>query len=502
MYKRIILILILSLVLIIIACPGIQNGNSDDVYNTGQLNEKPSSLSDYNKIKEAFKKYLYEFSSFEEERELTFAPEDNLKNSVSISKDNARKDIDFLFKSLKYSYACYRFFGGDGTFDEAKGKIAKEIEGYEQDINIKDLANLIYQNLKFIQDSHFSVENRHTCGKYKYLNNDEYMIGKDNKGYYVVLSGQKYYITSINGSSEINKFIKPTIAQNGDISYNFGFLDLSGETMIKVVFEGKDERLIYDIKLSYKASPEFEKTGFRKYTRSGVNIIENRRFYRINSAGDELDDFLEDSYTVSGQDLIVYDIRGNPGGDGRYPYEWFRNVTGQSPAVPSAICYLNTATVLWRRLNYLENDIAEQSEAIQETKAKTKAELSEFINGDKKEGWGEIYVNEEVNHKNDTKIIVLVDHNVGSSGELFMQYLSTMENVIFVGTNTSGAQLCGDVYGWRLPHSGIKINSGTFIRLPLDLENIDGRGYEPDFWVNSPDIMDRILLFIEKHQLN
>jgi len=35
-------------------------------------------------------------------------------------KDEAREDVDFLFRVLKYGYGAYQFFGGDEAFLAAK----------------------------------------------------------------------------------------------------------------------------------------------------------------------------------------------------------------------------------------------------------------------------------------------------------------------------------------------------------------------------------------------
>jgi hypothetical protein len=40
------------------------------------------------------------------------------------------------------------------------------------------------------------------------------------------------------------------------------------------------------------------------------------------------------------------------------------------------------------------------------------------------------------------------------------------------------------------------------LNMPLDLINIDGLGYQPDFWVNTDDIADRVIKFIYKYKLN
>lgn len=103
---------------------------------------------------------------------------------------------------------------------------------------------------------------------------------------------------------------------------------------------------------------------------------------------------------------------------------------------------------------------------------------------------------------NEPLVIVLINNNVASAGEEFVSYLRTLNNVLFIGTNTSGAVLIGSNTSWYLPNSNIAINSGTNINLPPTMENMDGKGFYPDLWVNSEDIVDRVINFINKYDLS
>lgn len=94
---------------------------------------------------------------------------------------------------------------------------------------------------------------------------------------------------------------------------------------------------------------------------------------------------------------------------------------------------------------------------------------------------------------NDTTIFVLIDKNVASSAEWFVEALDTLENVIFVGTNTSGCMLSKQSIRCRLPYSGIEVIYGDEISIGSIRE---GTGFEPDVWVGGNDILERVVDFI------
>ncbi|HAI86175.1 MAG TPA: hypothetical protein DCL63_04210, partial [Firmicutes bacterium] len=63
-----------------------------------------------------FERLLYRYSDFRDEPQpetLSFNRWDLGSAFSLIPKDEARQDVDFLFRVLKYGYGAYQFFGGD-----------------------------------------------------------------------------------------------------------------------------------------------------------------------------------------------------------------------------------------------------------------------------------------------------------------------------------------------------------------------------------------------------
>ena len=103
--------------------------------------------------------------------------------------------------------------------------------------------------------------------------------------------------------------------------------------------------------------------------------------------------------------------------------------------------------------------------------------------------------------ENHIPIIVLVDEYVASAGESTLNYLRAMDNVIVVGSNTTGAQLCGNVMDLFLPNSGTHFRFGSGIGFQYDTSNKDFRGYEPDIWCNPKDSLDAVMKMAERYDI-
>ena len=94
---------------------------------------------------------------------------------------------------------------------------------------------------------------------------------------------------------------------------------------------------------------------------------------------------------------------------------------------------------------------------------------------------------------NDIPIIVLVDDTCGSSGESMLNFLKAMDNVLVVGSNSAGFQLCGNVRGYSLPNSGVYFDFGTSLQFSFTTDNVDFVGYEPDVWCDPAYALDAAL---------
>lgn len=148
-----------------------------------------------------FEDFLYKYDDFDEELPVHFTDEcDEYKSKTfHISKAQAIEDIDNLFSLLKFGYSGYMYFGGDERFYQAKESILNKINLIESEgISTRLLSTIIGLNLKFIQDSHFAVENHKLCEYTKYFSSKDYSFYKDFKGYYTYIDDSIYYLDKVN----------------------------------------------------------------------------------------------------------------------------------------------------------------------------------------------------------------------------------------------------------------------------------------------------------------
>jgi C-terminal processing protease CtpA/Prc len=97
-----------------------------------------------------------------------------------------------------------------------------------------------------------------------------------------------------------------------------------------------------------------------------------------------------------------------------------------------------------------------------------------------------------------TTLIVLTDSGVASAGEGFISYLRQVENVIFIGENTRGAIVFGDVGLHQLPNSKLPVDLGSTLNFPANLEIIEEKGFSPDLWVPADYTLSCLLEAIKK----
>ncbi|WP_353097525.1 hypothetical protein [Tissierella praeacuta] len=168
------------------------------VFNAEYIMPNNKYLSE---IKSQFNSLLYKYDNFEDELPVVNHTNENLtcKDVSLINKYEAVEDTEYLFSLLKFGYAGYEFFGGDDIFIPAKKNIIWSVVASSgEDIEVNKFLNIIYSELKFIQDSHFSIGNYKLCNYTKYFSNEKFILHKDDNGYYTKISSKPFYLKKVN----------------------------------------------------------------------------------------------------------------------------------------------------------------------------------------------------------------------------------------------------------------------------------------------------------------
>lgn len=467
-----------------------------------KVNEKKISTKNTNKSKKDISSYMYEYNPKElgisknQLEYITYVLDDSkdktIKKPTTITKSQAISDVDFIFNVIKYSYGGYLYFGGDSTFSNAKKNIINTIKEYDNDIiSVYELEQLILKNIKFIEDNHFSVNQKSPMTSKVYYSNENIEFNKSEEGYYTIKDGNKYYIKSIDNSKNIEDYLKLSINKSGDLCYYLGILDgINKENTLKVILSFNNKDISECIELSHKNKSVA--SGDYKYTvKDKIPLITIPRMYEKNSDDKISKLFPESANLIKKYPIAVVDIRGNSGGQDIMSIEWFKNYTGQVPHIQSEGIILNS-----KINNYISKKSLESmnyDDLTDELKDDYNRELERISLNENK--W---YLDEskEKRFKNDRLIFIIVDECVASSGENFVRYLKTLDNIVVVGTNTYGASVSSKFNKTYLPNSKIQFVFGNNIIICNDTQ--EGIGLTPDIWSNDSDILENIINLANK----
>ncbi|MCG8515810.1 MAG: S41 family peptidase [Halanaerobiales bacterium] len=426
-----------------------------------------------------------------------------------ISREDALEDADYLFRLLKYVYGGYGYYGGDKVFDQAKQKVINSINKKDT-LSIIDLKKIFLKHLSFITDGHMKIGRTFVNKKHvlEYYCNQQIEVSSNNQGFYYLVDNERRYIKSINCDNEVEKYLKLSINEDGELVYYIGLLQNDGNAMELLPIEydlnsqiNKDEIKLTKVERKIKQ----ELTAFEEKTIEGIPILTCRKFH------DQLEDntlkyFVESGLKFKNEKVFIIDLRGNTGGSGLWSEFWFENYTGVIPHTGISSFKRFSKLYLYREKRKQNNEIGQFLEKYNMPKLN---ELVKNYYGSRSKAIGNKAYNtlefdmarsKWVNNEN--IIFVLIDKGVASSAEDFVEQLKTLDNVVFVGSNTKGCTDIQDQLRVYLPNSNLSVYFGVGLVMIKQYPHfIDGVGYEPDLWLDNDDILERVIKLINRYDL-
>ena len=396
----------------------------------------------------------------------------------SVSRDDALADVDLLFRALHNAYAAYYYFGED-KFDAAEAEVKAWVQK-QKTVNVDKLGQTINTALQFVQDAHFSIrpgeENvKQQKAWYSYIGTEQ-GFSKDDSGYYRMIDGEKWYVDSLsNKSSEMS----PVLRANGSLGYAPTLLCHGKAGSSDTITLRNGDGVTRTDKIVWKANESLlddtwdrSSACYRYLEENGILYLSIRLFDNRRFADTVLPEYAASGSKAKNCKLIIYDLRSNGGGDDRYARTWTKNFTG-AKAVEPKVASANRGSKLGSAagFNWISAD--------------------EFDGGFDQGKW----------LANDIPVIVLMDSFCGSSGESALTFAKTMDHVIVVGSNSAGYQLCGNVYDYSLPRTGITACFGVSLSFYGSMDNVDYKGYEPDLWCNPKTALQSVLNMVERYDL-
>ncbi|WP_156286424.1 S41 family peptidase [Oceanivirga salmonicida] len=372
----------------------------------------------------------------------------NTVGNVEISIEKAIEDIEVFMYLLKTRYPYYDKFGGDATFSKAKNEILKILNRKDK-IDSFELSKIILNNLKVIEDIHFTVFGNNSISKnFYYYKYDKYV---DNK------------LLDKISKEDREKYIKYTLDKNGNIRYTIVANSNINDKNIKLNLKLKDGKFLeYTLQKINSINFKINKNEFEEH--KNYYIIRVRNF-----KNDDRNYYKKYSDKIKEKDLVI-DFRGNTGG------------------------YISTFN------NILSKYYYNMEEAINRGLKKSALNYIDLT-------WDKIEnktILNRVYKKNKNKIYILVDRGTYSAPEIISIILKLVDykNVIILGVSTAGA-ISGNTseFTWTLPNSKISVNTGYIYHETIDKAK-EYIGLEPDIWLDPNDekIFEKLDRFIKKRK--
>ena len=396
----------------------------------------------------------------------------------SVSQADALADVDLLFRALHNAYGAYYYFGAD-KFAAAEAEVKAWVQK-QTTVNVEKLGQTINTALQFVQDAHFAIrpgeENvKQQKAWYSYIGTEQ-GFSKDDSGYYRMIDGEKWYVDSLsNKSSEMS----PVLRANGSLGYAPTLLCHGKAGSSDTITLRNGDGVTRTDKIVWKANESLlddtwdrSSACYRYLEENGILYLSIRLFDSRRFADTVLPEYAASGSKAKNCKLVIYDLRSNGGGGDRYARTWTQNFTGAKSVEPK-VAAGNRGSKLGNAagFNWMSVGI--------------------FDGGVSRGNW----------LPNDIPVIVLMDSRCGSSGESALTFAKTMDNVIVIGSNSAGYQLCGNVYDYSLPCTGITACFGVSLSFYGSMDNVDYKGYEPDLWCNPKTALQSVLNMVERYDL-
>ncbi len=404
--------------------------------------------------------------------------------SKALTYDEISEDVNYLFKCLKDGYGLYNYFGGDDIFDTYKDKLLEKYKNANS-ISINVFFNDLIENLAFIKDFHFKIYGETTNKEKLAYIFDEYEFQKIN-GKYINSSNGKA-VLSFNESKELDDIFKLSISSDGTLVYYPIIIsdEINYSINIKYSDESEENILYTTDRYSYKLNDEIKLD-----IKSEIPIIRVTRMGFDQSVnGDNARKFLEYATQYKDEKIVIVDLRNNFGGNGMLPQKWMMNFT--SKFVPTNFSSLKYVTMeqIKKYIYPLSNNYQPIDELvniygfeqISDSFSKALCQKDEFIS-------------------NDNLLIILVNKQTFSAGEMFVDIAHNLENTIIVGTNTAGGLTGDNVGSITLSNSKIPVSFGNGLSFFPKNYFEEFVGFKPDLWVKG-DAEEAVLKLIENMKI-
>ena len=400
---------------------------------------------------------------------------------TQFTRAQAEQDVRFFFNLLKHGYAGYGVFGGSDAFGRAENSALQEL-ARETSHSPTRLGIILRNSLTFIQDCHLNIDGKNLFKDSGYFYYDRFNFFQEGERFYYWGANGKTFVEAINGKPP-REYMKLSLNKEGDPVYHFGLIATSypGElTWDTVTADGKRQK---QTGLWDRSPLMNDRTTFARYQEQDISVVVSRSFSGDTSA---LRKFEQDAENLRIEPMVIVDLRGNSGGLVSVPAQWITGLTWRTPAFPFVRAEIESRTVTAGKINNFSDLVNFQNA------------LHDWDTGKKQPGWSNIQVPQPAPFQWHQLMIVLMDNQTASAGEVMIGYLRQFQHVVLVGENSTGCITFGDVSQYTLPNSNLSVRFGSELFIPPDLAEFEGKGYAPDLWAPSNRALEYTIAAIKK----
>ncbi len=405
-----------------------------------------------------------------------------------LTRTSALKDVEYLFRILRYGYAGYHHFGGDQAFFAARDRVKKRLKEGFPVLFRNTLERILWDELEFIYDQHFFLGGKKTGPTMHQKIAQDYEL-QQKSGQFSLIQGEKLLpLLEINGQ-EPDKFLKPSLNSAGKLVFR-PVIFSSRPGPEQLIFRLEEEQKEILLQSAGRAGLSGETLEVQK--KQDVPLVQLRCLHIDREQRALRQDLLESARDLRGAEVAILDIRGNQGGTLAPARDWIRGYSGQSPLL--GVFEFQRRTKTAQTLAVAHTPHQEEEEVLKQ--------IERFFSP-VPQGWSLRSLPSEGEKlpriANEGWLVVLIDRETASAAEAMVRMLHQLENVIFIGTRTAGAFMVGNSVFFHLPRSGISLQFGLTLFWEMDLKNREGKGLAPDLWVSSEDALPYALAFIERY---
>ena len=411
----------------------------------------------------------------------------------TITSTQAVIDVNRLFDLFRHGYSGHGFFSKKYDFSIVKEELLKDIQIQAQ-WSPSEFSRLLRRHLDFIQDIHLKI-GRITYGTHQAfwtIPNLEFQKAEDQ---WFLIGEDRKELMAVN-EKDPDGYMFPSLNKKGDKIFRIGILSAVQPEKFSIKLKDRNSmETLRTLTLNCSDFNHYSDKIFHEDNIGGIPVIRIRSF--TDNRGEDLQRFIKTAEKYQRTPCIIIDVRGNGGGNERWPSARIETFSGERPEINRYFIELVSLTTMMGRFNYFawllhrypDNEFYQSENDRYLSKAREFENLPPY--------WTGPYYGSDLIF-NDTRVIVITNGKVASAGEGFLIYISQMENVCIVGENTMGALGFGQISYHRLPHSKLLIRLPISLNVAVDLKFREEKGYSPDFWVPAEYAVDYAVAAVKK----